>query len=151
MTDTNANADDIGTGADDVPYPIDYENPHDHDERAAKLLAVLHAVTDVIEAFEAAIEESPERTAEMFEQETLDKLQAAFQAGQRVLDAPEYEAFLQEGPDALDDDLRDTVAEDLAPLAAPVFGVDLDWPGAGADVDDVALEDLTTADGWRGS
>jgi hypothetical protein len=132
---------------DSAPYPLDYDVPDGVDERAGKLLATAWGVADVLEITANAAEAGRD---EAVTQEAVDKLEAAHRAGQRVLDAPEYEAFLQEGPDALDDDLRTDVSESLAPMAGPLFGIELDWPNRdvyGA----VSLDDLTTVAGWRGS
>lgn len=133
---------------DSAPYPLDYENRHDHDERAAKLLATFHGVADVLELL---IEDAEADRDMAVTQETVDKLEAAFRAGQRVLDAPEYEAFLQKGPDALEDDRREAVANYLAPLAGPFFGIDLEWPEDDVDDATLTLDDITTIQGWRGS
>jgi hypothetical protein len=139
----------VAADADDVPYPLDYENRHDHDERAAKLLATFYGVADILEILQNVAEADDETVR--LSQEAVDALQEAFRVGEDVLDAPEYEAFLQEGPDALEDDRREAVANYLAPLAGPFFGIDLEWPED--DVDDAALtlDDITTIQGWRGS
>jgi hypothetical protein len=134
---------------DSAPYPLDYDVPDGVDERAGKLLATFYGVADVLEILQN-VAEADDETVEL-SQKAVDALQEAFRVGEDVLDAPEYEAFLQKGPDALKDDRREAVANYLAPLAGPFFGVDLEWPEDDVDDATLTLDDITTIQGWRGS
>lgn len=129
---------------DDPPLPVDIDAPDVHEE-AADVLGVHYGVVHTLELVQDAIAEGD--IPEALTQDHVDALEAAFRTGERIQSHHTYEAFLQNGLDALPDDLVDDVRETIAPVAN-TYGIDLELDHAGDGVD---LADHLTAvmTAWR--
>ena len=113
---------------DTPPITIDYDAPADGDADAAALLELHYGVSVALELIADDVGAAAEAG---WTQAHVDRLEAAFRTGQRLLDSPAFEAFFQEGPAALAADLQDDLREDMAPLTGLV-GVDVEFFADGA-------------------
>ena len=98
------------------------EDPRD--EQAVAFLRVYYQVCDLLvylgDIADGAVDpgDLEERFDSLDEVETVvQALEDAQRTGKRLRDSPQWEAFLQQGPDALDRDLRVAIRRDVAPLA----------------------------------
>jgi hypothetical protein len=97
------------------------------DETAVRFHHSLQFLSAVLESVAGAEVDLTDQDVEA-KRRGLRRLEEAFQAGMRVLDSHAYEAFLQDGPEALPEDVLEALRDDLAPAAA-LFGTELAIPG----------------------
>jgi hypothetical protein len=121
----------------DAPLPVEFDDPPDdvHPE-AQDILAVVYGASATLEALYEALEAG--RPPENLTQEKLEAFEAAFRVGERVLDHENYEVFLQEGRDALPDELVDEIDAKVAPVAS-CYGVEMDHATGGIAVADYLI------------
>lgn len=125
-----------------LEFTVDAERAGVHKD-AADLLAIQYGVSLVLEFLTDRTDE--ELRAAGYESQHIKTFKQAFQAGEHLMDSPGYEAVLQNGTEALTDDLRDELAENLVPLGS-VFGIDP--PLSPTSVVDVADQIAVDAARW---